>query len=71
MPKITIRRSSALAILTILMVFLIEAISWGITCLITYGVSLLLANTFLAFEWSWFLATGIWLIFILLKCSLK
>ena len=47
-----------------LMIFIIIAalaISWGLTCLIVYWISLLWAGTVFAFEWSWAFATGIWL----------
>ena len=47
-----------------IMIFIILAalaISWGLTCLIVYWISLLWAGTIFAFEWSWSFATGTWL----------
>ena len=47
-----------------LMIFIILAalaVSWGLTCLVVYWISLLWAGTVFAFEWSWAFATGIWL----------
>lgn len=45
----------------ILFVLFALGISWGITCLFVYWISLLWANTPFAFDWSWDFATGIWL----------
>jgi hypothetical protein len=47
-----------------LMIFIILAalaVSWGLTCLVVYWISLLWAGTVFAFEWSWAFATGVWL----------
>lgn len=47
-----------------LMIFIILAalaVSWGLTCLVVYWISLLWTGTIFAFEWSWSFATGVWL----------
>ena len=51
----------------ILTIVIFLAISWGITCLFTYWISLLWINTIFVFEWSYEFATGVWLVLILLS----
>ena len=53
-----------------IILFIIAAIviSWGITCLFVYWISVFWANSPLAFEWSWEFATGVWLALWLISC---
>ena len=52
----------------IFLIFLFLGLSWGITCLFVYWISMLWTNTVFAFDWSLEFATGIWLALILLDC---
>ena len=57
---------NALGIFFLTLLFL--GLSWGITCLFVYWISILWTNTIFTFDWSWEFATGVWLAFILLDC---
>ena len=55
-----------IALLTLLLSFLILGVSWFATCGVVYLITLCFG-----LEFSWLIATGIWLILILVKGALK
>ena len=64
--RLAVQNTIGLIILSIFLVVFAIGISWAITCLFVYWISLLWAGTILAFTWSWEFATGIWLALCLL-----
>ena len=62
----SLKVQNALGYVFLILLFL--GLSWGITCLFVYWISVLWTNTIFAFDWSWEFATGIWLALILLDC---
>ena len=62
-----IQSTVCIVFLIIFIVLAALAMSWGLTCLVVYWISLLWAGTVFAFEWSWQFATGIWLALCLIS----
>ena len=61
-----IQSTIGVVFLMILIIAAALAISWGLTCLFVYWISLLWVGSPLAFDWSWEFATGMWLALALL-----
>ena len=66
-----IQNTTALIFCIFFIVLAALAISWGITCLVVYWISLLWMGSVFAFEWSWQFATGIWLVLCLIGSFLR
>ena len=64
--RLAVQNTIGLIILSIFLVVFAIGISWAITCLFVYWISLLWAGSIFAFTWSWEFATGIWLALCLL-----
>ena len=71
--SINIQNTVGAIFIILFIIAAITFISWGLTCLFVYWISLLWTNTVFAFEWSYHFATGVWLILILLGsfCSAR
>ena len=64
--RLAVQSTIGVVILSIFFVLFAIGVSWAITCLFVYWISLLWAGTIFAFTWSWEFATGIWLALLLL-----
>lgn len=71
--SLNIQNSIGMVFAVIFIILAIFVISWGITCLFVYWISLLWVNTPFAFSWSLEFATGIWLVLCLIGsfCSAR